>query len=164
MSYQTVFDVTERGYEYPFLPLVALLFVGLGIAWWRLLHRSPAWPQGAKNRIVPGVMLWFGAFVISVFSATGFLQHERLRSRLRAGDYVLVEGLVVDFRAGSPEQHVAEQFRVDGHFYSYSDYIVTPGFHRTRSRGGPLREGRWVRIADIDGEIARLEIATEATR
>jgi hypothetical protein len=36
---------------------------------------------------------------------------------------------------------------------------VTQGFNDSQNHGGPMREGLRVRIADVNGEIARLEIA-----
>jgi hypothetical protein len=51
-----------------------------------------------------------------------------------------------------------ESFEVAGRRYRYSDFVLVPGFHTTTTRGGPIREGLHVRIADVDGEIARLEI------
>jgi hypothetical protein len=55
--------------------------------------------------------------------------------------------------------HAMESFEVAGHCYSYSDYVVVAGFNNTQSHGGPIRNGLRVRIADIDGQIARLEVA-----
>jgi len=52
-----------------------------------------------------------------------------------------------------------ERFVVNGHHYEYSDYVVSAGFNNTQSHGGPIREGITVRIADVRGKIARLEIA-----
>jgi len=39
--------------------------------------------------------------------------------------------------------------------------MVTAGFNNTLSHGGPIHEGLRVRIADVDGAIARLEIARD---
>jgi hypothetical protein len=82
-----------------------------------------------------------------------------LRNALLAGDYSLVEGVVANFKPALPEGHADEEFDVDGRHYAFSDYVVTAGYHRSRSHGGVFREGLRVRIADVGGRIARLEVA-----
>jgi hypothetical protein len=57
--------------------------------------------------------------------------------------------------------HANEHFTVCGVPFSYSDYVVTEGFNRTSSHGGPMREGLWVRITYVGDIIARLEIAKD---
>jgi hypothetical protein len=55
--------------------------------------------------------------------------------------------------------HSEESFTVEGHRFSYSDYIVTSGFHNTASHGGPIREGLHVRVTYSGNLILRLEVA-----
>jgi hypothetical protein len=55
--------------------------------------------------------------------------------------------------------HSEESFVVDGKRFSYSDFIVTSGFHNAASHGGPIRAGLYVRVSYIGNVILRLEIA-----
>jgi hypothetical protein len=71
----------------------------------------------------------------------------------------VVEGVVHDFVPMPFDGHPHESFEVAGHSYEYSDFEVTQGFNNTQSHGGPMRDGLRVRIADVGGRIARLEIA-----
>jgi hypothetical protein len=86
-----------------------------------------------------------------------------LRDSLLNGKYTVVEGVVVDFVPMPYSGHAMEKLNVDGHHYEYSDYNVVAGFNNTQSHGGPIHQGLRVRIADVDGQIARLEIADEST-
>jgi hypothetical protein len=54
--------------------------------------------------------------------------------------------------------HAMEHFCVSGACFSYSDYVVTAGFNRTSSRGGPIREGLPVRVTYLGNTILKLEV------
>lgn len=55
--------------------------------------------------------------------------------------------------------HSLESFVVGGRKFSYSDYVLTPGFRHTTSHGGPIREGLYVRIAYLGNLILQLDVA-----
>jgi hypothetical protein len=55
--------------------------------------------------------------------------------------------------------HGFESFSVNGKDFKYSDYVLSPGFHRTTLKGSPLREGAHVKIYHVGNDIARIEIA-----
>lgn len=80
---------------------------------------------------------------------------ERSRREYLAGEYEVVEGAVTNFE---PETRGSfESFSVNGHRYTYSSRMW--GFHQSNMIGGPMREGLHVRIRDMGGRIAKLEIA-----
>jgi hypothetical protein len=87
-----------------------------------------------------------------------------VRFRLNHGDYVVVEGVVRDFVPADWIGHRHELWRVrsgdQDYWYSYSESVITAGFRQTQQQGGPIHNGVRVRIADMDGLIARLEVAT----
>jgi hypothetical protein len=87
------------------------------------------------------------------------LNYWRLREALRTGRYEVVEGTVTDFVPMPKEGDTKGQFVVNGHHYQHSDHLVTRGINNTQSQSGPIRAGLRVRIADVGGKIARLEIA-----
>lgn len=90
----------------------------------------------------------------------GFLEHARVRRALERGDYTVVEGTVTEFARGDRGGHRDERFSVRSggriHTYRYRSSMGAPGFHQSH---GPVRAGLRVRIADVDGAIARLEAA-----
>ena len=75
----------------------------------------------------------------------------------------MIEGVVTDFQPMPSSGHGQESFTVSGVHFTYSDFVVTSGFHRTNYRGGPVRDGLHVRIHYRGQDIARLEIAGEQT-
>src|SRR4051812_7475233 len=97
---------------------------------------------------------------VVTFSAVGSVM--RVRYRLNHRAYVVVEGIVSDFVPGGG--HDEELWHVrsgdEDHRYHYKASVVTAGYRQTQSQGGAIRNGVRVRVADIDGLIAQLEVAT----
>ena len=112
---------------------------------------------------------WFEAYwlismgVVMLVGNVGatYYQFWHLTYKLRAADYVLVEGTVTGFLPLGSAGQTVESFVVNGHRYEYSGYVWSAGFSNSQSHGGPMRDGMCVRIADVDGRIARLEIAVD---
>lgn len=86
------------------------------------------------------------------------IQHRDLVMRLRSGKYENVEGAITDFSPGSFDGHVQERFTVAGHRYTFSSAKSMAGYHDVQGAGGPLGDGVRVRIADVNGMIARFEL------
>ncbi len=77
--------------------------------------------------------------------------------------YLTVEGHVENFNPPDSISHF-ESFSVKGVEFSYSDFLIINGFHRTSANGGPIKkDGQLVRIGYInsggDNLIVKLEIA-----
>ena len=87
-----------------------------------------------------------------------FEEYSRFATRYRTGQFSLVEGIVEDFVPEPSGGHGRETFRLGEHHYAYSTSELVPGYHQLRARGGVIAPGVKVRIADIDGHIARIEI------
>jgi hypothetical protein len=99
-------------------------------------------------------LIWTTISFIGTFS-----EYWQLQQALHSGDFEIVEGKVLNFVPMPPGGHPRERFEVNGHRYEYSDFAITAAFNNSQYHGGPIREGRQVRIADVGGKIARLEIA-----
>lgn len=80
-------------------------------------------------------------------------------SCLNSASCSIAEGPVTNFIPMPYTGHSMESFTLNGHRFSYSDYVVTSGFHNTISHGGPIHEGLYVRITYSGNSILRLEIA-----
>ena len=74
-------------------------------------------------------------------------------------DCTMTEGLVENFHPMPLEGHEVESFDVAGRHFSYSDFLVSPGFNNAASRGGPIRAGLPVRICHRGNLILILEAA-----
>jgi hypothetical protein len=60
--------------------------------------------------------------------------------------YSVIEGLATGFEPYTGS-HRYEEFKVDTVVFRYSDGDLTGGFNQTKSNGGPMAEGKQVRIS-----------------
>jgi hypothetical protein len=71
-----------------------------------------------------------------------------------------VEGTVTDFTAGDQGGHTDENWSVTTggrkYHYRYNRSSIVPGFHAS---AGPIHDRIRVRLADVNGNVARLEAA-----
>jgi hypothetical protein len=150
-----VFDAAQAGFRawWVFVP-----FLGVGLIGLRLSLMDRATPG---LRIMGRIMLVAGVMLGAVAEVATYRDYRRLRDALLAGRFVWVEGVVTQFIPGAPDGHPGESFCVASHCYSYSRGLVSPGFDHVSGQGGPVSAGLQVRIADVDGTIARLEIARD---
>ena len=154
--YTVVFDARNAGLPGWEAIVIGLLFIAI-------FYFSRDWSRRLSTALRRAGLifacLWMVVVTLSTVGDT-----LRVRYRLNHGDYVVVEGVVSDFVPGDWGGHHSEQWRVrsgeEDHRYSYSRPVITPGFRQTQEEGGPIHDGVRVRIADEDGLIARLEVAT----
>lgn len=106
-----------------------------------------------------GVATMFATFLLmfDAFSGLGKLGAVGLSNQLRAGDADQIEGTVSAFFEVYGGKN--ECFSIGERRFCYSDYVVTPGFNRTRALGGPISPGLQVRLSAIGDTIVRLEVA-----
>lgn len=175
--YQVIYDVREE--SDPTTLLIALALVAIGVALWgtgRLNERLWIGASATRAGEIPGAQpsplhragrmrRWGRSLTLVALLLGGswtWMDHsqtKRMRDALETGDYTVVEGHVREFERGDRGGHQEERFTIvsDGRRYTY-EYTSSrrqPGFHESH---GPVREGLFVRIADVDGYIARLEI------
>jgi len=111
-----------------------------------------------KLAIVPLVV--FGClsilFVIGYFTLHSNDELIKLKGMYLNNNYEIVEGIVENFDPMPYGGHKLESFEVNGIKFSYSDYHSTAGytpvFSKTRSHGGPIYEGLYVKIYYIHDE------------
>lgn len=161
-SYTTVFDVTTAGFKsWPF-PASGLIFVVVGLA------LPPLIKLGVLSSGSPGRARWFPRLFLGLavcwttgVFATTLADYLRAVGTMRRHEAQVVEGPVEHFVPLPVTGHALESFSVQGVRFSYSDYLITAGFNRTASHGGPIREGERVRIWYLGGEILRLDVEPE---
>jgi hypothetical protein len=163
MHFETVFDVAQAGYRHWWFPAIGLIFVAIGtlfvffpramtmifsFGFSRQPRRAFAWTSLGFSLVwtVAAFALTLGDYIVA-------------RNALISGQAGVIEGVVTDFRPMPYEGHADESFTVSGKRFSYSDYSVTAGFNNTRSHGGPIDNGVYVRITHRGNTILRLEIA-----
>jgi hypothetical protein len=121
--------------------------------------RGEKW--SAKDVRLFGTAIWMLAFLVTcLIAGTEYSGAARLRRALADGAYAEVEGIVTDFRATPSRESESWVVESGGarHRYEYSASELASGYQRTQREGGAIRNGIRVRIADVGGVIARLEI------
>lgn len=159
MTWRVVFDASAdswRGLQFGVRILGIALGIGIiGAFFDKLNHRKVF---SMKTRVGSGFVLVCA--IISLVS--GHSDYKAIRDALHRGEYRVVEGTVTRF-VPATEWGAWESFVVGDHRYEYSDSWVVPGYHRTNASGGVIRNGLRVRIADVDGEIAKLEVQDQSS-
>jgi hypothetical protein len=165
VHYITVFDVARSGFviwEEPFE--IGLTLTAIGVVMFSYYTLRPNARDAGRNRPAALAFLVF-ALCWSLLAVGGSYHNYKLvRDALVGGRYTHVEGVVEHFKPQPPEGHEDEQFDVGTHHYAFSNYVPIAGYHTSRSHGGVFREGLRVRIADVNGQIARLEVADDSSR
>ncbi len=160
-SYRLIYDARLEE-QVPFWPsmLACIVFGVLGLA---VLIGTFV----VRDRAGIGGLRWLGAAMLAVSLWGGYQNRVTMRedaaSRrgLDSGGYALVEGVVIKYwpgnRKGRHEEWIVESV---GGPYRYQ--LPTRVVEREEGEAlGPVREGSRVRILDVDGRIARLELVGE---
>lgn len=160
LRYIPVFDVARDGFAAWWFSGVGIAFIAIGTG--VLIYvRKQTGPKARLRKMF--MMVWTGAAVLWTISAYSVTRAEyvRLRDALATHRGLLVEGVVTHFKPEPSGGHANEEFDVGERHYSFSDYVVISGYHRSKSHGGAIREGLHVRITDINGQIGRLDTAAD---
>ena len=164
IPYYTVFDVRD-GYPHWTAEIGFALF-GLALVIVLVAH-ARGWMR-LPRPVRSGVSLVLLALVLVVLPAHAFAHrdYDAMCDAMRAGHFTVVEGRVENFQPPGSiggRRKFPETFTVHSHKqtfrYSYLENQLAPGFNVPSDRDGPIRQSLQVRIADVDGRIARLEIA-----
>lgn len=157
--YDLVFEVGPfpRNLLWPLL-FGVVPFIVIGI----VIVRQPEQLANTRGPLAtrPG-RLFIAAFpwgILLLFTVLMLSERARLRAALRRQSYEVVEGRVTGYTPLGPSQRPPESWTVNGHHYEISPHTITMGFNRP----GVVREGMQVRIAEVEGKIARLEVASLA--
>lgn len=162
MQYQVVFDVRDTRPAYEFV-LVGLLFIAIGVVLALLRPRLPGWwgkqPRASSRFVACWIAL--SAFSTVVTLAIITLGGSYFRRAMTDHRTETIEGVVEEFTPMPAAGHAMERFCVQGRCFEYSDFVITGGFNKTSSHGGPIRLGLRVRLAVLNDTILRLEVANQ---
>jgi hypothetical protein len=153
--FQVVYDVTKDGAWALWFVAPGIGFMLIGLTQLRLAKKGVlrSCRNWSRYLFVGFAILWTLMTSISIGGA--YLSD---CSALRSGKAAYVEGPVENFVPMPSTGHAMERFDVKGVAFSYSDYVITPGFNRTSSHGGPIRGGLYVRIWYLKNDILKLEV------
>lgn len=75
------------------------------------------------------------------------------------GTYEITEGIVKEFDPMPYSGHKRESFKLGSYRFVYSDFSEAEGcFNNTKSHGGPIDEGKKVKVFHNEGVILRIEV------
>ena len=157
LTFRLVYDV-RQAFPDLWLPGLATLFLlCMGIAFYRNAHRF----ESLRAGVIGVGFIVLSCFLALFFIGTMVLPYLGLRRHVARGEYRIVQGTVRNFVPG--DGHRSESWTVDtgsgALHYSYSPSIVGEGgYDRVAAFGGIVREGARVRVMDVNGRIARLEV------
>jgi hypothetical protein len=160
LAYEVIYDAASLPFPgWPMAVLgvaVAAMGAGLGAYVRRRPNASPL------VRIVSTSAVVFGASWALLVGGGLYAQHAQLREDLRGGSFVRVEGIVHDRPPGAANEDVGPSWVVESgeiaHWYRYDRSPLAVGYRRSAPGTGGLTNGARVRIADIGGRIARVEV------
>ena len=158
----TLYDVRRDGPGSEILfPLVGLVVLAVAVAATRRKHFVR--DSDGRTKVVRGSRnaRRFLVLALAWLALTGTLTLfplVSLRRALESGHYEVVEGSVDGYVPSNIFRNTPEVWSVDGRRYEFYDAKLHAGFHRL----GLVRGGMYVRIADVDGTIARLEVSRQS--
>ena len=162
VQFRAVYDVRHSFPDTALAAFIPLIFVVIGFVLYR--QRSAVARFGGSSLHVSlfgiAAMLIGGAGALFLLVGT-ILPDIGLRIALAGGRYQVHEGTVSDFVPGDGHRPETWILRTpDSSFsYSYSPPILEPGYNKIAPEGGYIRNGLHVRLWDVGGNIARLEVA-----
>ena len=161
LKYDVVFDVSQGGYSYSYLPIVGLSVLALVILFFIAQKK---WPAFFEEKLKFFSLMAFCTFVWILCNFTvSFLEYNRMKQALINNNCEMVEGPVQDFIPRTKNGTPGESFSVKSIKFSYTYWTVASEFHITQPFGGPIKEGLKVRIYYVPAKwgpkIAKLEIA-----
>ena len=156
--YHLLYDATQVRFPGWPLTLGGLVAALLGVTLLRTFRGASSGASGAR---MSGLVLTiFGLPCAAVFGLGSWLHHALLRASLEGGEYRVVSVTVHDQPVGAEDEDswVVEGDSVSA-WYRYEGPLEGAGFRRQGPGAGGLHEGSLVRVVDVNGRIARLEVA-----
>jgi hypothetical protein len=98
--------------------------------------------RGFSKFIICFSLIWTSTSALLIFP-----RYFNLRQCYLNKNYNIAEGVVENFVPMPYHGHKLESFTVNGTLFEYSDYdLSTGGFRKTKSHGGPIDEGVYIKI------------------
>jgi hypothetical protein len=154
-SYHLVYDAVQAGFHTWKFALAGMIFVAVGSSAFLIFRNGVTPHQRIFGRVAGPAFAVVGAFWTFGVCRDLYAEYTSLTAALQSQSYAVVEGFVTDFIPAGPGGHPSESWAVAGHHYEISSAVITSGF----GQPGVVAAGQRVRIADVNGSIARLEIA-----
>lgn len=157
VHWEVLYDASQAPPSGGLFPVVGLLFTLGGVIATRVTHltrdehgltRRVRGSRAARRFLGFAVAWTVGSALVTIGP------HVVLVRALRARRFEVVEGTVDEYVGADLLRKTPERWMVSGHRYEFHFGRAHPGFDEI----GVIRPGMYVRIADVGGRIARLEV------
>lgn len=157
MEYDIIFDIS-REYNMPKVVVFSVVIIFVLVLSFLYLHFKDNQSKNRSKKIALFIVILVTSFIGINSLIRSYEKYNEYRNILKNGGFLVIEGEVKDFIPEPYDGHSNnESFTVSGIKFEYSYFIQTPGFHTTRSHGGPIKEGLYVRIYYDGNTILKLE-------
>ena len=160
IEYQVIYDAARMPFPAWPVALVGLAVAALGVGLGSYFRRRGVTSAAARMVVTSAII--FGVSWALLVGGGLYAQHGQLRSALAEGSFVRVEGVVYDKPPGAADGANVGSWVVEAgskaHWYRYDRSPLSIGYRRRAPGTGGLRDGARVRIADVGGHIARIEV------
>ena len=157
---QVLYDASQMAFPAWPVAAVGLVVAAAGVGLGAYMRRRAVTSTVAQTVVTSAII--FGVSWSLLVGGGLYAQHGQLRRALREGSFVSVEGVVYDRPPGAAKDASGASWVVESgktaHWYRYDRSLLAVGFRRAGPGTGGLRDGVRVRIADIGGRIARIEL------
>ena len=160
IGYEVVYDAAQVRFPAWPVALTGLAVAAFGVGLGAYLRRRRVQSTVAQTAVTSAII--FGVSWTLLLGGGLYAQHGQLTRALSEGSFVRVEGIVHDKPAGTATDVEGASWVVEAgstaHWYRYDRSPLAVGYRRAAPGSGGLRDGARVRIADIGGRIARVEV------
>jgi hypothetical protein len=160
VAYEVVYDAARLAFPAWPVAAVGLAVAAAGAGLGAYFRRRGVASAPARMAVSSAVI--FGASWALLVGGGLYAQHGQLRRALQEGSFVRIEGQVYDRPPGAARDAEGASWVVEAgqiaHWYRYDRSPLSVGYRRPAPGTGGIRDGSRVRIADIGGRIARLEV------
>ena len=159
-AYEVVYDAAQVRFPAWPVALTGLAVAAFGVGLGAYFRRRRVQSTVAQTVVTSAII--FGVSWTLLVGGGLYAQHGQLTRALSEGSFVRVEGIVHDKPPGGATDVDGPSWVVEAgstaHWYRYDRSPLTVGYRRSAPGSGGLRDGARVRIADIGGRIARMEV------
>jgi hypothetical protein len=164
VQFRAAYDARHSFPDTALVAFIPLVFVLIGFLIYRQRAVVARFGGSSSNVTFFGLFaMVVGGLGVLIIIVTTVLPDIGLRIALADGHYRVHEGVVTQFVPGDRGDHQPESWCLraasDSFAYSYSPSILEPGYKLTAAHGGQIANGLRVRVWDVGGIIARLEVA-----
>lgn len=159
-AYDVVYDATRVRFPAISVALIGLVVAAAGVGLGAYCRRRRIASTFASTAVTSAII--FGVSWTLLVGGGLYAQHGQLRRALEQGSFVRVEGLMYDSPPGAAKDAKGPSWVVESgntaHWYRYDRSPLTVGYRRAAPDTDGIPDGSRVRIADIGGRIAKIEV------